>query len=125
VRGLAWNPNGTQLAMAITDTYESYLVIMDAIHYKLRKDHKVATHAIYSVLAVGLNGHRYVLGHWVSDGEEGASFWLGVVTDVRNRGVEDAFIACVGGLQGFKDAIQSVFPQVAIQRCVIHPIRHV
>ena len=100
------------------------IIYLDAIHYKLRKDHKVATRAIYIVLAVGLDGHKDVLGHWVSDGEEGASFWLSVVTDLRNRGVEDIFIACVDGLQGFKDAIQSVFPQVAIQRCVIHQIRN-
>ena len=65
-----------------------------------------------------------VRGHWVSNGEEGASFWLSVITDLRNRGVEDIFIACVDGLQGFKEAIQSVFPRVALQRCVIHQIRH-
>jgi len=71
------------------------ILYLDAIHYKVRKDHKVATRAIYIVLAVGLEGHKDVLGHWVSDGDEGASFWLGVVTDLRNRGVEDIFIACV------------------------------
>jgi transposase-like protein len=60
------------------------------------------------------------LGHWVSDGEEGASFWLSVVTDLKNRGVENIFIACVDGLTGFKEAIRSVFPQVEIQRCIIH-----
>ena len=87
------------------------IIYLDAIHYKLRKDHKVDTRAVYSVLAVGLDGYKDVLGHWVSDGEEGASFWLSVVTDLRNRGVEDIFIACVDGLQGFKEAIQSVFPQ--------------
>jgi putative transposase len=84
----------------------------------------VDTRAVYSVLAIGLDGYKEVLGHWVSDGEEGASFWLNVVTDLRNRGVEDVFIACVGGLQGFKEAIHSVFPQTAIQRCVIHQIRN-
>jgi putative transposase len=100
------------------------VIYLDAIHYKLRKDHKVETRAVYIVLAVNLEGHKEVLGHWVSDGEEGASFWLGVVTDLRNRGVEDIFIACIDGLQGFKEAIQSVFPPVAIQRCVIHQIRN-
>ena len=100
------------------------IIYLDAIHYKLRKDHKVDTRAVYIVLAVGLDGYKEVLGHWVSDGEEGASFWLSVVTDLRNRGVEDIFIACVDGLQGFKEAIQSVFPQVALQRCVIHQIRN-
>lgn len=100
------------------------IIYLDAIHYKLRKDHKVETRAVYSVLAVNLEGYKEVLGHWVSDGEEGASFWLGVVTDLRNRGVEDIFIACIDGLQGFKEAIQSVFPLAAIQRCVIHQIRN-
>jgi putative transposase len=100
------------------------IIYLDAIHYKLRKDHKVETRAVYSVLAVGLDGYKDVLGHWVSDGEEGASFWLSVVTDLRNRGVEEVFIACVDGLQGFKEAIQSVFPPPAIQRCVIHQIRN-
>jgi putative transposase len=90
------------------------IIYLDAIHYKLRKDHKVDNRAIYIVLAVGLDGYKDVLGHWVSDGEEGASFWLSVVTDLKNRGVEDVFIAGIDGLQGFKEAIQSVFPKTAI-----------
>ena len=100
------------------------IIYLDAIHYKLRKDHKIENRAVYIVLAVGLDGNKDVLGHWVSDGEEGASFWLGVVTDLKNRGVTDIFIACVDGLNGFKEAIQSVFPQVEIQRCVVHQIRN-
>jgi transposase-like protein len=100
------------------------IIYLDAIHYKLRKDHKVDNRAIYIVLAVGLDGYKDVLGHWVSDGEEGASFWLSVVTDLKNRGVGDVFIACLDGLPGFKEAIQSVFPRTAIQRCVIHQIRY-
>jgi len=100
------------------------IVYLDAIHYRLRKEHKVENRAVYIVLAVDLDGHKDVLGHWVSDGEEGASFWLSVITDLKNRGVEDIFIACVDGLQGFKEAIQSVFPQVIVQRCVIHQIRN-
>jgi putative transposase len=100
------------------------VIYLDAIHYKLRKDHKVENRAIYIVLAVGLDGYKDVLGHWVSDGEEGASFWLNVVTDLKNRGVEDVFIACIDGLKGFKEAIQSVFPNTTIQRCVIHQIRY-
>jgi transposase-like protein len=100
------------------------ILYLDAIHYKLRKDHKIANRAVYIVLAVDLEGYKTVLGHWVGDGEEGASFWLSVVTDLKNRGVEDVFIACVDGLTGFTDAIQSVFPQVEIQRCIIHQIRN-
>lgn len=100
------------------------VIYLDALYYTLRKDHKVANRAVYTVLAVGLDGHKDVLGHWVGDGQEGASFWLSVVTDLKNRGTEDVFIACVDGLSGFKEAIQSVFPQVEIQRCVIHQIRN-
>ena len=100
------------------------ILYLDAIHYKLRKDHKIENRAIYIVLAVDVDGYKDVLGHWVSDGEEGASFWLSVVTDLKNRGVEDVFIACVDGLSGFKEAIRSVFPQVEIQRCIIHQIRN-
>jgi transposase-like protein len=100
------------------------IIYLDAIYFQIRKDHKVANRAVYIVLAVDLEGRKDVLGHWVSDGDEGASFWLNVVTDIRNRGVEDIFIACVDGLNGFKEAIQSVFPQVQIQRCVLHQIRN-
>jgi len=100
------------------------VLYLDAIHYTLRKDHQVAKRAVYSVLAVNLEGRKEVLGHWVGDGDEGASFWLSVVTDLQNRGVEDVLIACIDGLSGFKDAIQSVFPDVNIQRCVIHQIRN-
>jgi putative transposase len=100
------------------------IIYLDALYYTLRKDHKVENRAVYTVLAVDLEGHKDVLGHWVGDGEEGASFWLSVVTELKNRGVEDIFIACVDGLSGFKEAIQSVFPLVEIQRCIIHQIRN-
>ena len=100
------------------------VIYLDAIHYTLRKDHQVAKRAVYIVLAVNLEGRKEVLGHWVGGGAEGASFWLNVVTDLHNRGVEEILIACMDGLSGFKEAIQSVFPQVAIQRCVIHQIRN-
>lgn len=100
------------------------IVYLDAIYFHLKKEHKVESRAVYVVLGVTLEGHKDVLGHWVSDGAEGASFWLSVVTDLRNRGVQDIFIACVDGLAGFKDAIRSVFPQVEIQRCIVHQIRN-
>jgi len=90
---------------------------------KLRREGRVENTAVYDVLGVDLDGHRDVLGHWVGDGAEGANFWLSVVGDLQNRGVEDIFIACVDGLEGFKEAILSVFPQAQIQRCVIHQIR--
>ncbi len=100
------------------------IVYLDALHLKLRRDGKVLNTAVYIVLGVDLEGQRDVLGHWVGDGAEGANFWLNVVTDLQARGVEDIFLACVDGLTGFKAAIQAVFPQTQIQRCIIHQVRH-
>jgi putative transposase len=99
------------------------IVYLDAIHLKLRRDGKVLNTAVYIVLGVDLEGQRDVLGHWIGDGAEGANFWLSVVTDLQTRGVEDIYIACIDGLTGFKEAIQAVFPQTQIQRCVIHQVR--
>ncbi len=81
------------------------------------------TTACYVVLEVDLDGQGEVLGYWLGEGGEGANFWLSVVSDLQARGVEDIFIACIDGLTGFKDAIQAVFPQTQIQRCIIHQIR--
>lgn len=100
------------------------IIYLDAIHIKLRLDGKVINTAVYVVLAVDLQGHRDVLGHWVSDGAEGANFWLSVLTDLQNRGVQDIFIATVDGLTGFSDAIHAVFPKTEVQRCIIHQIRN-
>ena len=100
------------------------IVFMDAIHIKLRRDGKVANTAVHVVLGVDLEGHRDVLGHWVADGEEGANFWLSVITDLQNRGVQDIFIASMDGLTGFSEALHAVFPQTAVQRCIIHQIRN-
>lgn len=100
------------------------IIYLDALYFNLKKEHKVENRAVYVVLGLDLEGRKDVLGHWVSDGAEGASFWLGVVTDLKNRGVNDIFIAAIDGLTGFKEAIRSVFPQVEIQRCVVHQIRN-
>jgi len=100
------------------------IVYLDAIHIKLRQEGKVENVAVYIVLGVDLEGYRDVLGHWVSDGAEGANFWLSVVSDLHSRGVEDIFIACVDGLAGFEEAIQAVFPRTQVQRCIIHQIRN-
>ncbi len=99
------------------------IVYLDALHLKLRRDGKVVNTAVYVVLGVDLEGQRDVLGHWLGDGGEGANFWLSVVSDLQARGVEDIFVACIDGLTGFKAAIQAIFPQTAIQRCIIHQIR--
>jgi transposase-like protein len=100
------------------------IIFMDAIHIKLRREGKVANTAVHVVLGVDLEGHRDVLGHWVADGEEGANFWLSVITDLQNRGVQDIFIASMDGLTGFSDAVHAVFPATEIQRCIIHQIRN-
>jgi putative transposase len=100
------------------------IVYLDAIHLKLRRDGKVLNTAVYVVLGIDVDGQRDVLGHWVGDGGEGATFWLSVVTDLQARGVQDIFIACIDGLTGFKAAIQAVFPRTRIQRCVIHQVRN-
>jgi transposase-like protein len=99
------------------------ILYLDAIHVKLKRDGKIDNVAVYNVLGVDLDGHREILGHWIGDGAEGANFWLSVITDLQNRGVQDVFVASIDGLTGFKDAIQSVFPQTQVQRCVIHQIR--
>lgn len=100
------------------------IIYLDAIHIKLRRDGKVVNVAVYVVLGVTMNGYKDILGHWVSDGAEGANFWLSVLSDLQNRGVEDIFVASVDGLTGFSEAIHAVFPQTEVQRCIIHQIRN-
>jgi transposase-like protein len=100
------------------------IVYLDAIHIKVRQSGKVENTAVYVVLGVDLEGTRDVLGHWIGTGAEGANFWLSVVNDLQTRGVRDIFIASVDGLTGFSEAIHSVFPQTAVQRCVVHQIRN-
>jgi len=100
------------------------MLYLDAMHIKLKRDGKVENVAVYNVLGVDLEGKREILGHWIGEGGEGANFWLSVITDLQNRGVQDVFIASVDGLQGFSDAIHAIYPQTKVQRCVIHQIRH-
>ena len=100
------------------------IVYLDAIHIKLRREGKIVTVAVYNVLAIDLEGHKDILGHWVGEGGEGANFWLSVVSDLQSRGVEDIFIAAIDGLSGFSEAIRSVFPETQVQRCIIHQIRN-
>jgi transposase-like protein len=100
------------------------IIYLEGVYVKLRQDGKVENCAVYVVLGIDLEGHRDILGQWLSEGTEGANFWLSVLSDLQARGVEDVFIACVDGLKGFKEAIQSVFPQSAVQRCLVHQIRN-
>lgn len=99
------------------------IVFMDAVHFKVREDNKIVTKAIYVALGITIDGMKDILGMWIGE-NEGAKFWLKVCTELRNRGVKDILIACVDGLKGFPDAIKSVFPDTAVQLCIIHQIRN-
>lgn len=99
------------------------IVFLDAVHFKVRQDHRIVNKAAYSVIGISMHGHKDVLGIWIGE-HESASFWLGVCNDLRNRGVEDILIACKDGLTGFSEAIHAVFPRTSIQLCVIHQIRN-
>lgn len=99
------------------------IVWMDAMHYKVKEDHRFVSRAIYNILGVDRNGHKRLLGMYVSE-NEGANFWLSVLTDLQNRGVDDILIACIDNLKGFSEAIQSVFPDTEVQTCVVHQIRN-
>lgn len=99
------------------------IVFLDAMHFKVRVDGKVTTKAFYSVLAVSTEGKKDILGLYLSE-NEGARFWLGVLNDLRARGVEDLLIASIDGLKGFPEAIAEVFPKTEIQLCIVHQIRN-
>jgi len=98
-------------------------VWLDAIHYKVREDGHYRSKAIYTVLGLKIDGTKEILGLYTSD-TEGANFWLSVLTDINNRGVQDILIACVDGLSGFPDAINAIFPETEVQLCIIHQIRN-
>ena len=98
-------------------------VWLDAIHYKIREDGRYVSKAVYTVLALNAKGKKDVLGLYLSE-SEGANFWLSVLADLQNRGVRDILIACVDGLTGFPEAINSIYPQTEVQLCVIHQIRN-
>lgn len=97
-------------------------VYLDCMHYKVREAGSVTTRAVYNILAVNLEGKKELIGMYLSE-SEGARFWLSVLTDLKNRGVQDMLIACVDGLKGFAEAIAAVFPKTEIQLCVVHQIR--
>jgi putative transposase len=99
------------------------IVYLDAIRVKVRQDGRVINKAVYLAIGVNLDGQKEVLGMWTAE-TEGAKFWLQVVTELKNRGVKDIFIACVDGLKGFPEAIESVFPDTQVQLCLVHMVRH-
>ena len=99
------------------------IVYMDCIHVKVRDSGAVRVKAVYLALGIKLDGEKELLGIWIAQ-TEGAKFWLQVVTELKNRGVQDIFIACVDGLKGFPEAIETVFPKTAVQLCIVHMVRH-
>jgi transposase-like protein len=99
------------------------IVYLDCLVVKIRQDNRVINKAVFLALAVNLEGEKELLGLWFAE-NEGAKFWLNVLTELQNRGVEDILIACVDGLKGFPDAINTVYPETHIQLCIVHMIRN-
>ena len=99
------------------------IVFMDAVHFHVREDNRTVKKAVYVAIGTKLSGSREVLGMWIG-GNESAKYWLGVLNEIKNRGVEDIMIVSVDGLTGFGDAIHAVFPKAEIQRCIVHQIRY-
>jgi putative transposase len=111
----AWQSRGLDSTYAI--------IFFDAIRVKIRNEGLVSKRAVYLAIGVGCSGHKEILGLWIEQ-TEGAKFWLRVMTELRNRGVQDILIAVVDGLKGFPEAITSVFPKAVVQTCIVHLIRY-
>lgn len=99
------------------------IVYLDCLMVKVQQDRKVINKAVYLALGINMEGHKELLGLWMTE-NEGAKFWLEVLTQLHNRGLKDIFIACVDGLKGFPDAIRAVYPKTHIQLCIVHQVRH-
>src|SRR4030088_272719 len=99
------------------------IMYLDAIQFKVRDNGHVRNKAIYLAIGVTIEGYKEVLGLWIAQ-TEGAKFWLQVVTELKNRGVQDIFIACVDGLKGFPEAIETVYPKASVQLCIVHMVRN-
>ena len=99
------------------------IVYLDALCIKSRQNGKNENKALYLALGINMEGRKEVLGFYLSE-NEGAKFWLGVLTDLKNRGVEDIFIACMDGLTGFPDAVRAVYPKTKVQLCIVHMVRN-
>ena len=98
-------------------------VFMDAIHYKIRDNGSVVSKAAYVVLGISIEGNKDILGIWIGESES-SKFWLGVLNELKNRGVDDVLVFCVDGLTGLKEAISAAFPKSEIQRCIIHQLQY-
>lgn len=99
------------------------ILYLDCLVIKVRENKRIINKAIYLALGVNLEGHKELLGMWMSE-NEGAKFWLSVLTELKNRGLNDIFIACVDGLSGFPEAIESVYPKTQVQLCIVHMVRN-
>lgn len=99
------------------------IVWLDAMHYKVKVDGKIKHRALYNILGINKEGYKDILGMYISE-SEGANFWLSVLTDLNNRGLNDILIACTDNLKGFTEAILSVFPKAQVQKCIVHQIRN-
>lgn len=99
------------------------VIYLDCIHAKVRDAGSVRTKAIYLAIGINMEGHKEILGLWIAQ-TEGAKLWLSVVTELKNRGVQDIFIACVDGLKGFPEAIETVYPNAIVQLCIVHMVRN-
>ena len=99
------------------------IVYLDCLVVKIRQDKRVIKKSIYLALGINIDGHKELLGMWISE-NEGAKFWLSVLTELSQRGVEDILIACVDGLKGFPDTINTAYPQTHVQLCIVHMVRN-
>ncbi len=99
------------------------IVWLDAMHYKVKDEGRIVSRAVYHILGINIEGRKDLLGMYVSE-SEGANFWLGILSDLRTRGVEDILIACIDNLKGFSEAIESTFPKAEVQSCIVHQIRN-
>ena len=99
------------------------IIYLDGMHFKVRDAGKIISKVAYIALGINLYGYKEILGIWISE-TEGAKFWMHVLNELKNRGIDDILIACVDGLKGFPDAIKTIFPRTEVQVCVVHQIRH-
>lgn len=99
------------------------VLFLDGMYFKSRENGKVITKVIYNILGINQEGYKEILGFYVAD-SEGANFWLGVLNDLKQRGIQDVLIACVDGLTGFPEAIKGAFPKTEVQLCIVHQIRN-
>ncbi len=99
------------------------IVWLDAMFYKVKDEGKISTKCVYNVLGVNSEGRKELLGMYISE-SEGANFWLSVLTDLQNRGIQDILIACIDNLKGFSEAIRTIFPRTEVQSCIVHQIRN-